>query len=563
MNPAARQAEWPVTAAASSHDDEHCRRHCGADQATVAGNQFGFLSLLEALSDGVLIFQEEGIIRLANPAALRMFGYERESDLAGRPVDLLLTMTTAATASESLATILADYLQRPQPLEMPGRRAAGSTFPVQVSLNRHPRFPDQVVAIIRDLTPLQDKEMELRSSRLALRQAKDQADVANQAKSLFLANISHEIRTPMTAILGYAELLLDPHLPAAQRLHHVQTIIRNGEHLLALLNDVLDLAQIDANQLHIAHTNCSPHRLVAEVTSLMRVRALEKELHLEISYGDHVPTLIQTDPTRLRQILLNLLSNAIKYTPQGQIGLRLEGHLGPDETPTHLSIEVKDTGIGIEPEQIHRLFEPFQNCKEAADLHHHGTGLGLSICRRLAHLLTGQLSVQSQPGVDSTFTLIIPTGIDTPIEAAPPVHTDTTSSPTLAPQPLTGRVLLVEDCADNQRLISLLLRREGLQVETADNGRQATRLALDHAYDLVLMDMQMPDMDGYTASSFLRTAGYITPIIAITAYALDGDRERCLRAGCNDYLSKPIQPAQLRRLLQCYLSTCTGRTPSD
>jgi signal transduction histidine kinase/CheY-like chemotaxis protein/HPt (histidine-containing phosphotransfer) domain-containing protein len=385
---------------------------------------------------------------------------------------------------------------------------------------------------------------------------RDAADAANRAKSEFLANMSHEIRTPMTAVLGYADLLLDQDLAPPERLECIQTIRRNGEHLLTVLNDVLDLSKIEAGKLLIERIACGPAQIVVDVASLMRVRALEKELDFGVEFATPVPETIESDPTRLRQILVNLTGNAIKFTETGSVRIVVRCD------PPKLSFSVVDRGIGMTREQVERLFRPFTQADSSTTRRFGGSGLGLVICKRLADMLGGTIAVESAAGSGSTFTLTIDTG---PLEGVPMLSglqeagaATPAASPDVSQIRCVGRVLLAEDGADNQLLISTHLRKAGAVVTVAENGRVAVEKALaaiegGAPFDLILMDMQMPELDGYGATATLRAKGYTRPIVALTAHAMASDRERCLRAGCDDYLSKPIHRPELLSTVRRYI----------
>lgn len=399
----------------------------------------------------------------------------------------------------------------------------------------------------------EERALALECQTAELERLRAQADLANRSKSEFLANMSHEIRTPMTAILGYAELLMDPRTGPAEQASHIGTIRRNGEHLLTIINDILDLSKIEAGRLTVERVETPLWELVEEVHSLMNVRAVERKIELFCEVESRIPTTIRTDPVRLRQVLTNLVGNAIKFTEKGEVRVKV-GLDSVDVPRPRIRIEVADTGIGMTPEQVGRLFEPFAQADTSTTRRFGGTGLGLVISQRLAKALGGDIQVHSEPGKGSRFVVLIDPG---PIDRARmiaekpqagvmrqearPAETDAT---------LRGRVLLAEDGPDNQRLIALVLRKAGLAVEIAGNGRIAFEKAMKAAserlpFDLILMDMQMPEMDGYSATSLLRGSGYSGPIIALTANAMASDRERCLAAGCDDYATKPID----RRIL--------------
>ena len=390
-------------------------------------------------------------------------------------------------------------------------------------------------------------------------EARRAAQEASRLKSEFLAHTSHEIRTPMTALVGYTELLGDPDLSPAERAEGLATIRRNGEHLMTIVNDILDLSKIESGRMTIERMACSPFALVAEVAAVLRPRAAHDGLDVEVGYRSPLPETIETDPTRLRQILLNLVGNAIKFTPRGSV--RLE--VGPVED-TRLRFEVIDTGIGLDAEQQARLFTAFSQADASTTRRFGGTGLGLAISKRLAGMLGGDLRVRSLPGEGSTFTLTIDVGslagvrlLDRPPEVRAAAERPEPSADER--QALRGRILLAEDGLDARRLLARHLRAAGAEVETAENGLVACELALRAAeagapYDLILMDMQMPELDGYAAAARLRAAGYRGPIVALTAHAMEDERARCLGAGCDGFATKPILRRTLIEVARAYLA---------
>ena len=390
----------------------------------------------------------------------------------------------------------------------------------------------------------------------ALERGRHEAEQANAVKTEFLANMSHEIRTPMTAILGYADLLLQDGLDASERREHAETIRRNGEHLLGIVNDILDISKIEAGRMRVERTPVSVAALIDDAVSLMSIRAEQNGVRLTRDFATRIPVATATDPLRLKQIVTNLLSNAIKFTPSGSVTVTLAHEPDRGAGPGVLRIDIADTGIGIAPDQLGRLFGAFEQAEVSTTRRFGGTGLGLRISKRLAELMGGDITVVSEPGSGSTFTLRIPADGDE--HGSPPVLVDPADAPAARADRGGGcegptleglRVLLAEDGPDNRRLITTLLRRAGAEVAHAENGSEAVRVAQDARFDVILMDVQMPEVDGYEATRRIRDAGDRTPIVALTAHAMADERDRAARAGCTGFLSKPVSPAELRRAI--------------
>jgi len=434
------------------------------------------------------------------------------------------------------------------------RALAGETTRYEAELTSNTQGKRSVLAdYVPDVAPdgrvrgyfsLKQDITESQKASLALAEAKRIAEAANLAKSDFLANMSHEIRTPMSAILGYADLLFGQ-LDDPDNLACLEAIRRNGQHLIELLNDILDLSKIEAGMLEAELLRFAPDKLLREVVEDARLRANERGLSLELSVDGPLPQSIESDPTRLRQILLNLLSNAIKFTEQGSV--RVRSRLRPETCL--LEICVTDTGIGIPEEIAQQLFEPFMQADTSITRRYGGTGLGLTITRRLVQLLGGEIGVQNEPQGGATFVFTVATG---PLDSVPLTTVDLESQHYTADKVSVqgARVLVVDDRRDMRYLLQTFLEEAGVHVATAANGRDALHKAQEQTnLDAIVLDMQMPEMDGFAAAKHLRELGYRGKLIALTASAMTSDRERCIAAGCDEYMSKPVDRARLLELI--------------
>jgi signal transduction histidine kinase/ActR/RegA family two-component response regulator len=397
----------------------------------------------------------------------------------------------------------------------------------------------------------------------ALEDAIRRAELSDKAKGAFLAQMSHEIRTPMTAILGYADVMaIEGEAPEA-----VQAIRRNGRHLLTVLDDILDLSTIEADQLRIKKSAVDVAELLRDVQQLMNPRAAQRGISLSLEL-QNIPPAVVTDVVRLRQIVLNLVSNAVKFTAEGQVRIQAE-FVKSQDTAGNLTIRVADTGIGLTPEQQSRLFKAFA---QADDNHHQtygGTGLGLVISKRLAKLLGGDITAQSEAGVGSTFTVQLPVETATSNLSASAQKAQPKKLPGLPePSTLGKRILVVDDAPDNRRLLRRLLMHAGFEVDVAEDGAaaiaaEASAKADDRAHHLILMDMLMPNVDGYEATRQLRARGHTGLIYALTAHASHMDEEKCRAAGCDDYITKPFDCDKLLTHITNSLTAKTvGKTES-
>lgn len=418
-------------------------------------------------------------------------------------------------------------------------------------------------------TELVNKQLQVSIERANL--MTKEAMLSNQAKSEFLANMSHEIRTPMNGIIGFADILMDEELSEQQK-EYVEIIKVAANNLLTLINDILDFSKIEAGKLEAEAVDFSLESLLKDITYLMKPLAQKKGVKFEVEYANDLPENMRTDPVRVRQCLFNLLSNAMKFTSEGHVLLRLSPTNGlegkPQDSNRHfVKFEVKDTGIGIPKDKMESIFDAFSQVDGSTTRKYGGTGLGLAITRELTRLLGGEIYLKSEIGEGSTFYIIIPVTLPS---ATGQLKEQSQEQPQAESQPeifsenhppcdesavktLSGRVLVADDNKTSEVLSSLLLKKLGLDVVCVADGQEAVDKATTESFDLILMDMQMPTVDGYEATKRLREKGVKSPIIAVTAHALEGDRNKCLEAGCSDYVAKPINRDRLYEIVRKYV----------
>lgn len=579
----ARDANGRPTRAAGTHTDITVRRQ--------AQHDLTMLQLaVEQSVDGIALADLDGRIQFVNRSFVLMHGYGQE-ELAGRSMEALVAGTLGA---EGFASEVAEARRTGAWAgEVTHARRDGTRFAAWVTntltKDRDGR-PIGMIMTVRDITAPKQAEAAIRQSNAAvteslrreraammqleaameqLRAATEQAKSADQAKSDFLTNMSHEIRSPLTAIIGYMDMLSRTVLKEKDRADCCERAKLSAQHLLGLINEVLDLSKIEAGQMRIHIRRCSLPKLIDEVCSLLRPQADAKSLSLRAVWDDGVPQAVESDPVHFKQILINLVGNAVKFTERGGITVRVGSRELPESGRTRLTVQVADTGIGIPAERMAELFSPFVQVHTREMRDYGGTGLGLTISRHLARMLGGDISMTSVPGEGSVFTLAMDVvdgsrmpSNDTEIEKE---SREESGSDAAAPSLDGVRVLVVDDGPDNQRIIRFLLEEARASVDVADNGKLGveavqTQEAAGKPYDLILMDMRMPVMDGYAATGRLREAGVRTPIAALTAYAMSGDESRCLSAGCDAYVSKPIEPGRFFSVIATLLKRVNGKT---
>jgi len=518
-------------------------------------------AILNHTADGIITI-DEGRIDTFNRAAERIFGYA-EADVVGKDIWSLMSTPETEEGGDDLEEH-EDTEDRPSSFscEVVGKRKDGSTFPLELSLSEVSVGERQLVtALVRDISDRKRGEADQRAAGEALREAKEAAERASRAKTEFLANMSHEIRTPLNAILGMADLLAEAKLDTESK-QYVRIFRRASESLLAIVNDILDLSKVEAEKLELEAIPFDLHEVVALAIEATSLRAAEKSLDLTWHIAPETPRYLVGDPTRVKQVLLNLLGNAVKFTAQGGVDLHAAQAEGPDGS-VMIELTVSDTGIGIPEEKIHAVFDRFSQVDSSTTRVHGGTGLGLAICRSLVGLMGGRIWAERRkdgPGTSVRFTAkfgLSPTPVG-------PSSTSTIASIRIPTEP--RKILLVEDHPDNRALVLAYLKGSPHHVLVADNGEAAVEMALAYRFDLVLMDMQMPIMDGYEATRRIRAfekehGRAATRIIALTAHAMHEESERTRAAGCDAHLSKPIRKQHLLQAINDFTAPVTPVTP--
>jgi PAS domain S-box-containing protein len=528
---------------------------------------------LDTLAEGLLIIDRRQNIVLANSAFAATVGVAPDK-LVGRRAHELSWLAPDGTTIDRdrlpwLPALREGSLQQNTLIHLAGADGVKRTFLVNCAPVHVGNKVGGVLISLDDVTQLEENKVELA-------RAKDDAEAANRAKSDFLANMSHEIRTPMNAILGFADLLRRGyHRSEADLTKHLNTIHSSGRHLLELINDVLDLSKVESGRLDVERVRCAPYRIIHDVVQVLEVKAAEKDIALKFECDGAVPDSVETDPSRLRQMVTNLVGNAIKFTSSG--GVKVTMRLVGDDREERLEIDIADTGIGIAADKLEAIFDPFVQAEASTTRRFGGTGLGLAISRRFARALGGDVTARSDLGKGSVFTITLGAG---PLDGVALLSPEQVAARLCEAAPAQvgswefppARVLVVDDGEENRELVRLVLEEVGLEVVTAENGRVAIDRVEQAAFQIILMDMQMPVMDGFAAARALRQQGVLIPIIALTAHAMKGFETAVLDAGCTAYLTKPIDIDVMLRVLADFLggqriedreSQCSPSAPSD
>jgi PAS domain S-box-containing protein len=532
-------------------------------------------SALDTLAEGLLVIDNNERIVLANRAFSKLVGID-PNKLLGRGASDFSWITETGEPQKDSWPWRDAIAAREARLEQVMRLDLGDQGKRTFHVNCSPVLGDRnscrgVLVSLDDVTQIETQKIELARS-------KAEADEANRSKSSFLANMSHEIRTPMNAILGFTDVLRRGVVQAdAERRKYLNTIHASGEHLLSLINDILDLSKVESGRNEVEQIECKPYEIASDVITVLQGRAAEKGLQLSFRVDSLIPDRVISDPLRLRQILTNLAGNALKFTKTGGVTIALR--VDEWQNKPAIVFDVIDTGIGIPEEALEKVFQPFTQADNSVTRQFGGTGLGLTISRKFAEALGGQLTAASTVGKGSTFSVVIPSGVvpnvtlvnQQQINEALAARHHESEKPAFQCRIRSSKILIADDGEANRQLMELVLTRAGLTVVAVENGQQAIDAVARESFDLVLMDMQMPLIDGYTATARLRASGFTKPIIALTAHAMVGDEEKCRSAGCSGYLSKPVSIDALLQLLANELGEAeTGgptmvfsRTPLD
>jgi PAS domain S-box-containing protein len=504
-------------------------------------------SIFKSVPEAIVVADSQGHIVQCNDATAAIFDYPMDA-LMGQRVNMLMAEAEQGRHDQYMDRYLSTGEKRlmNQPRVLQGRRRDGSLFPVRLTISETRRDNEHFfIGVMQDFTAIQ-------SAQDLLVEAKNKAEQANRMRGEFLANMSHEIRTPMNGIVGMTELALDTIHPEQQK-EYLVLARDSANHLLQIINEILDFSKIEAKALELELLAVSPAQLVRHTVRSLEQLARAKQIDLQLVTAPDMPDLLWMDPVRMRQVLTNLIGNAIKFTEQGAVTVKTELLPSDDAKTVLLRISVADTGIGFDPERTEALFSPFTQADGSVTRSFGGTGLGLAITRSLVQLMGGFVTAEGQPGKGATFVATLP--VRRVLQPALPVFTEPTEPAALPSSGSTeahaSSVLLVEDHEINRKLAEIMLQRMGCRYATAADGQQALDRLAQERFDVVLMDVMMPVMDGLTALRQLRAReaqGQLrTPVLMVTAHAMTGDKERFIAAGADGYVSKPMSQAALQK----------------
>ena len=483
-------------------------------------------SILDQAAEAIIVCDVEGFIIRANPEAKRLVG----TDPILKPFNRAFNLTLENGSEFKLSDLTQlDVQTRGLPVFIARGELPELSLSMSISHLQNPEVGLWYVVTLTDVTPLRKIEK--------LKSARDAAESANSLKTTFLANMSHEIRTPLGAIIGFAELLKEPDLLPELHRQYLDVIARSGNALTVLIDDILDLSKVEAGCLTVEKISLSVNDLLSDIVSLFSEKTRMKGIQLSVEKTTDVPDRIMSDPSRLRQILINIVGNAVKFTQAGSVKISVSIRTHDTHSPL-ICFKVTDSGAGLTQDQQLKLFAPFSQGDASTTRKYGGTGLGLILSRRLAEALGGDVVLEfSKSTVGSVFCITA----DFAVDLARQGSSNLPLAASMPPKSLSGlRILVVEDAPENQILLSRILTKRDAKVTLANNGREGVERALAETFDIVFMDIQMPVLDGYAATKELRSLGYDVPIVALTAYAMDEERQRCLAIGCTAHLSKPI-----------------------
>ena len=521
-------------------------------------------SIFKSVPEAIVVTDSMGMIAQCNDAMCVIFGYTMD-ELIGQRISLLMPPEEGSPQNSETKVNLIKWREKlgNQPSVMPGQRRDGSVFPVRLTVSETHRDNEHFfVGVMQDFTAIQ-------SAQDLLVEAKEKAEQANRMRGEFLANMSHEIRTPMNGIVGMTELALDTSSPELQK--EYLTLARDSaNHLLQIINEILDFSKIEAKALELELREVSPAQLIRHTVRSLEQLARVKGVDLQLKMADNMPELVWMDPVRMRQALTNLLGNAIKFTDQGSVVVKTELLSEMDDQTVLLRISVIDTGIGFDPERTEALFSPFTQADGSVTRSFGGTGLGLAITRSLLQLMGGYIAAEGQPGKGASFVATLPvkkvTRPSMPASDFVLLEKQEGGLP-LVSKPVDCSVLLVEDHEINRKLAEIMLQRMGYRYATAADGQQALDRLAEERFDVVLMDVMMPVMDGITALRELRAreagGGRRTPVLMVTAHAMTGDKERFIAAGADGYVSKPMSLAELQKEISRVISSTEAEHKSS